>query len=155
MDDCNIFDALGQASSSEAGSIFRNFLRGSVRHLISSVMAEEVAALCGPKHQPNDSKFVRAGSAPGRVLIDDKREDVVRPRVRQRTADGSQEVSLETYLAANDTAELLASIIQALASGVSNREMKNVKPGSPGVSRSNVSRYWQQAGDKFINEFRG
>ena len=48
MDDCNIFEALGQVSSGEAGSIFRNFLRGSVRHLISQVMADEVVALCAP-----------------------------------------------------------------------------------------------------------
>ena len=52
MDDCNIFETLGQVSSGEAGVIFRNFLRGSVRHLISTVMAEEVEALCGPKHHP-------------------------------------------------------------------------------------------------------
>ena len=54
MDDCNIFETLGQVSSGEAGVIFRNSLRGSVRHLISLVMAEEVEALCAPKHRSND-----------------------------------------------------------------------------------------------------
>ena len=44
---------------------------------------------------------------------------------------------------------------QALASGVSTREIKNVKPDSPGVSKSNVSRHWQQVGHKFVDEFRG
>ena len=39
MDDCIIFEALGQVSSSEAGEIFRNFLRGGVRQMISEVMA--------------------------------------------------------------------------------------------------------------------
>lgn len=48
MDDCNIFETLRQVSS---GVIFRNFLRGSVRHLISTVMAEEVEALCGPRER--------------------------------------------------------------------------------------------------------
>ncbi len=48
----------------------------------------------------------------------------------------------------------MASIIQTLASGVSTREMQNVKPDAPGVGKSNVSRYWKDAGDKFINEFR-
>ena len=155
MDDCNIFEALGQVSSGEAGAIFRNFLRGSVRHLISSVMAEELNALCGPKHHPNDSDYTRAGSSSGRVLIDGQREGVAKPRVRQDDATGTtHEVKLETYAAANDTAELSASIIQALASGVSTREMQNVKPASPGVGKSNVSRLWQQAGDKFVDEFR-
>jgi transposase-like protein len=155
MDDCNIFETLGQVSTSEAGVIFRNFLRGSVRHLISSVMAEEVEALCGPRHYPNDSDLVRAGSSSGRVLIDGKREEVIRPRVRRRDESGGQhEVPLETYQAANDSAALSASIIQALASGVSTRELHKVQAGSPGVSKSNVSRHWQQAGAKFIDEFR-
>ena len=73
MDDCNIFDALGQVSSSEAGTIFRNFLRGSVRHLIVDVMPAKVNELSGPKHHPNDSEFVRAGSISGRVLIGARR----------------------------------------------------------------------------------
>jgi len=33
MDDCNILETLGQVSSGEAGVIFRNFLRGSVRQM--------------------------------------------------------------------------------------------------------------------------
>ena len=63
MDDCNIFEALGQVSSGEAGSIFCNFLRGSVRHLISQVMADEVAALCGPKHRPTEGDYARGGTS--------------------------------------------------------------------------------------------
>ena len=48
MDDCIIFEALGQVSSREAGEIFRNFLRGGVRQMISEVMATVVEALCDP-----------------------------------------------------------------------------------------------------------
>jgi transposase-like protein len=155
MDDCNIFETLGQVSSSEAGSIFRNFLRGSVRQMICEVMAAEVNELCGPKHWPNDSGYVRAGSSSGRVVVEERREELIRPRVRQKAADGTQqEVKLATYQAANDPDQLTASIVQALASGVSTREMQNVKPESPGVSKSNVSRHWQQVGHKFVDEFR-
>ena len=32
--------------------------------------------------------------------------------------------------------------------------MQNVKPESPGVSKSNVSRHWQQVGHKFVDAFR-
>jgi putative transposase len=156
MTDCNIFETLGQVSSREAGSVFRDFLRGSVRQMICEVMASEVTELCGPKHRPNDSSYVRAGSSPGRVLVDGQREEVVRPRIRQEDANGvQQEVNLVTYQAAGDPEQLTASIIQALASGVSTREIKNVKPDSPGVSKSNVSRHWQQVGHKFVDEFRG
>jgi len=96
MDDCNIFEALGQVSSGEVGTIFRNFLRSGGRQLISEVMAAEVTALYGPKHHPIEETYVRSGSSTGRVLIDGQREEVIRPRVRQRTDSGSSEVQLET-----------------------------------------------------------
>jgi putative transposase len=156
MDDCNIIETLGQVSSSEAGDIFRNFLRGGVRQMICEVMAEEVTELCGPKHRPNNGIYVRAGSSEGRVLVDGEREEIVRPRVRREDpSEGSQEVKLATYQAANDPEQLNASIIQALSSGVSTREMQNMKPSSPGVGKSNVSRLWQDVGHKFVDEFRG
>ena len=155
MDERNIFETLGQVSSSEAGDIFRNFLRGSVRQMICEVMAAEVDQLCGPKHHPNGSGFIRAGSSSGRVVIEERREELIRPRVRQQDGRGNeQEVRLTTYQAANDPEQLTASIVQALASGVSTREMQNVKPESAGVSKSNVSRLWQQVGHKFVDEFR-
>ncbi len=59
MDDFNLIESLGQVSSSEAGVIFRNFLRGGVRQMICEVMAAEVNDLCGPKHQPNDSGYAQ------------------------------------------------------------------------------------------------
>ena len=156
MDDLNLTEPLGQVSASEAGVIFHNFLRGGVRQMICEVMAAEVTELCGPKHPPNNSGNVRAGSSSGRVIAYDQREDIVRPRVRREDESGQQEeVKLASYQAANDPASLTASIIQALASGVSTREMQKVKPGAPGVSKSNMSRLWQQAGSKFVDELRG
>ena len=90
------------------------------------------------------------------MIAYDQREDIVRPRVRREDEPGQQEeVKLASYQAANDSAALTASIIQALASGVSTREMQKVKPGAPGVSKSNISRLWQQAGSKFVDELRG
>ena len=65
-----------------------------------------------------------------------------------------EEAQLAAYHPANDLAELTASIIQALASGVSTREMRNVQAGAAGVGKSKVSRLWQQAGHKFGKEFR-
>lgn len=155
MDDCSIFSTLGQVSSSDAGAVFRDFLRGSVRQMICEVMAAEVNELCGPKHHPSDSAHFRSGTSPGRVLVDGEREEVVRPRVRRNDDSGSShEVPLTTYQAACDPQQLAASIVQSLASGVSTREVKNVKPNSPGVGRSNVSRLWQAAGHKFVDQLR-
>ena len=59
--------------------------------MICEVMAAEVTELCGPKHPPNNSGNVRAGSSSGRVIAYDQREDIVRPRVRREDESGQQE----------------------------------------------------------------
>ena len=152
----NLYETLGQVSSEDAGQIFRDHLRGFIRQMISEVMAAEVNELCGPKHKPSVSDHFRAGSSGGRVLLDGEREAVVRPRVRRRTGDtSSEEVVLSTYEAARDPSQLQDSIVTALMHGVSTRDVQKIKPNSPGVGRSNVSRHWQSVGHKFVDELRG
>ena len=152
----NLYQTLGQVSSEDAGQIFRDHLRGFVRQMISEVMAAEVTELCGPKHKPSDSSHFRAGSSSGRVLLDGEREAVNRPRVRKLNNNGrSDEVVLATYEAARDPSQLQDSIVTALMQGVSTRDVEKIKPNSPGVGRSNVSRHWQSVGYKFVDELRG
>jgi transposase-like protein len=153
MDD-NLYQALGQVSSEDAGQIFRDHLRGCVREMISEVMAAEVSELCGPKHKPDNSHYVRAGSSTGRVLVDGERESVVRPRVRKHTDDGSKEVVLSTYQAARDPSQLKDSIVIALMHGVSTRDVEKLKPDSPGVKKSNVSAHWKSVGHTFVDALR-
>lgn len=156
MTELNLLARLGQVSSGEAGDVFRNYLRGCVRQLISEVMASEVNELCGAKHSPNDGTMFRAGSSPGRVLHEANRVELSRPRVRRRLVDGStSEVQLATYQAACDPVHLQESIVNALVSGVSSRDVSQVLPESPGVKRSNVSRHWQKVGHKFVAALRG
>ena len=155
MSDSNLFQALGQVSGGEAAVVFRDHIRGYVRTMICEVMAAEVDHLCGPKHQPNESALFRAGNSSGRVLVDGEREEVVRPRVRQEQASSSTtEVTLASYQSASNPEELQASIVLALMAGVSTREIEQVKPHSPSVSKSNVSRLWQSAGHKFVDQLR-
>lgn len=152
----NLYETLGQVSSTDAGQIFRDHLRGFVRQMICEVMAAEVDELCGAKHQPSGGDHFRAGSSTGRVLFEGEREAVVRPRVRKRCSDGgSEEAVLATYQAARDPSQLQDSIVTALMHGVSTRDVGKVKPNSPGVGRSNVSRLWQSVGHKFVDELRG
>ncbi len=156
MSESNLLQSLGQVSVSEAGEIFRDYLRGCVREMICEVMAAEVNELCGPKHAPAGGDTYRAGSSPGRILHEGQREEVSRPRVRRRHASGSsEEVPLATYQSACDPQQLQASIITALRSGVSTRDLHNVQPKSPGVSKSNVSRHWQSMGHQFVEGLRG
>ncbi len=112
MHDSILLQTLGQVSGLDAGEVFRTHLRGCVLQMISEVMAEEVTALCGTKHHPSDDDYFRSGSS-GRVLIDGEREQIVRPRVRQRQDEGSSEVPLQTYQAASCPRELQQSIVTA------------------------------------------
>ena len=69
MDQCNLIELLGQASGSDAGGIFRQYLRGGVRMMLAEVMAAEVAELCGEKYHPSEEATCRrSGSTPGYVF---------------------------------------------------------------------------------------
>ena len=156
MEEFKLLQKLGQVSKGEAAKVFREHLRGVVRGMICEVMALEVEELCGSKHLRVRGETYRAGSSSGRVIHEGRREEVVRPRVRRHQRDGtSSEVTLESYQSASDPEQLEASIISALMAGVSTRDMKQVKPSSPGVGKSNVSRYWQRVGNEFVEQLRG
>jgi transposase-like protein len=156
MSEFSLFGMLGQVSGSEAGEVFRGFVRGHVRELVCRVMAEEVDLLCGPKHQPTGGDSFRSGNSPGRIQINGKREEIIRPRVRRRrSGGGSQEVLLQSYQSASDPGELEASILAALKAGVSTREVAGVAGETHGTSRSNASRLWQDVGHQFVDELRG
>ena len=84
MNQSSLFERLGQVSVSEAGEIFRSYLRGVVHHMLVDVMAAEVEELAGPKYRPTvDRVHRRAGSAAGRVLCEGRGETIKRPRVRR------------------------------------------------------------------------
>jgi len=102
MNESSLLQSLGQVPLSDAANVFRDHLRGAVRQMITDVMAQEVNELCGAKHHPTDGDTFRNGSTPGRVIYEGQREEVVRPRVRQRQANGStREIQLASYQAAS------------------------------------------------------
>lgn len=156
MDQFSVLQQLGQLNSSEAGQVFRDFLRGAVRDSLIGVMAEEVVELCGLKHQTGaNADNYRAGSAPGTVLHEGQREDIQRPRVRRRKRDNTTiEVPLSSYRAARESGQLDEMLMQALIAGVSGREMKRVHSKSPKSTRSSVSRLWKKQGAKLLAELR-
>lgn len=156
VDQSSLFEQLGQVAASEAGEVFRNYLRGAVRRMLVDVMAAEVEELTGPKYHPTgDREHRRAGSAEGHVLYEGREETVKRPRVRRVNPDGStQEVQLATYLAAQEPSELEAAIVRAMAAGTSSREVSAVYPESPKTSRANVSRLWATVGAANVLDFR-
>lgn len=158
MKEFKLFERLEQGTSGGVAEVFRSLMRGHVRWFICQAMMLEVAELCGPKHQrlrSGEAGAYRAGSSPGRVHIGGGRAEVTRPRVRRRKANGkSEELRLETYVAASDPGELEASILAALKAGVSTREARDVVPDALGTSRSSVSRLWCEVGHRFVDELR-
>jgi len=156
VDQSILLEQLGQVAASEAGGIFRDYLRGAVRCMLAEVMAAEVEELTGPKYHPTDDRtHRRAGSAGGQVLYEGRGETIKRPRVRRVNEDGTtKEVQLETYLAAQEPSELQAAIVRCLAAGTSSREVSAVYPDSPQTSRSNVSRLWAKVGAAKVSELR-
>lgn len=152
----SLFEQLGQVAASEAGEVFRSYLRGAVRRMFVDVMAAEVEELTGPKYHPTDDReHRRAGSADGHVVYEGRGETIKRPRVRRVNKDGStKEVHLETYLAAQEPSELEAAIVRAMVAGTSSREVSAVYPESPKTSRSNVSRLWATVGAARVHDLR-
>lgn len=136
--------------------MYRMFIRGAIREMLTRVLATEVEMLCGSAyHRDNSASCFRAGSAPGSVLYDGRREEVTRPRVRTRKDNGdTEEVQLTSYAAAQDPGELHAALLRALCGGVSTREQQSVFPESPAASKSSISRLWAQEGARVFEEFR-
>ena len=66
MKEVTLLGELSQADESEAGSIFREYIRGAVLSVTIDVMLKEVETLCGPSYRPLAGNApYRSGSAPG------------------------------------------------------------------------------------------
>lgn len=156
MNEYDVTMLLMQTENVELGAVFRDAMRGVARQTLLRVFAAETEALCGALYQPDAaSDCYRAGSAGGTVLHEGRREEVRRPRVRRKKADGaSEEVRLRSYEAAREPGHLEEMVLRALCAGVPAREQKRVHPESPSVSKSSVSRLWLREGAKMLEEFR-
>jgi transposase-like protein len=156
MEEIDVMIALGQAEGTEAGEVMESYVRGVARQAVVEVMAEEVKALCGGRYvrgQPRERR--RGGSAPGTVHVGGRSESIRRPRVRERGAEGTErERPLKTYEAARVGEELRAAILRALECGVSCRDQQRVHPEAGRCSKSEVSRQWEQAGRRHVEELR-
>jgi len=88
--------------------------------VLTELMAEEVDDVVGPKGRHDvDRAAVRHGSEDGSVTLGGRRVPVKRLRVR--TADGSEEVSMATYAHFADRDPLTAVVLEQMLAGVSTR----------------------------------
>src|SRR6202049_418574 len=88
--------------------------------VLAELMEEEVDEVVGPKgrHDPGRAA-VRHGHEAGEVTLGGRRVSVERPRVR--SADGAQEVALQTYAHFADRDPLTRLVLERMLAGVSTR----------------------------------
>lgn len=93
---------------------------GTGLQVMGALMAEDVAALCGPrgKHDP-DRAAVRHGHESGSVTLGGRRVPVRRPRVR--AADGSGELPVAAYELFSGTEILGRMAMERMLAGLSAR----------------------------------
>ena len=115
--------------------------------VLAELMEEEVDEVVGPKgrHDP-DRSAVRHGREDGSVTLGGRRVAVKRPRVR--SADGTEEVPLETYAHFADRDALTGVVLERMLAGVSTRRYartqelvgEEVEQAARSTSKSAVSR---------------
>ena len=156
MDKGSVLQALSQVGAEEAKEVFREYLRGATLEMLVGVMAEEVTELCGAAYHPSeDREFYRAGSAKGYGYVESRREDIVRPRVRRRQEDkGTEEITLESYAAAQDASEAQRLLLEALVTAGSMRRAGRIVHKQRGSSKSTVSRLWKKVGRERLAQLR-
>ena len=129
--------------------------------VFDELLQTEVTDIAGPKGRHNpDRQAVRHGNEPAKVPMGGRLIDVAKPRVR--AADGSGEVSLETWAALADRDLLAEHTLVSMLAGVSTRNYARVlEPAGPEVaeassstSRSSVSRRFVKATAAGVVEFR-
>jgi transposase-like protein len=118
------------------------------------LIEEEVRDLCGEKYDPTSgSGYFRAGSAPSSIYVDGRKEEITRPRVRELTEEGTEEIQLKTFKAARNTEEWEEVMMRSVLCGVSCRDQKALSPDHVrGKSASNVSRMWAEKASALVAE---
>jgi putative transposase len=139
-----------QGEEREAAGLMQELLRRSVRLGLYEAMAAEVEALCGPKHRPDaESDYRRAGSERGIAFLDGEREEIVRPRVREKEGG---EVRLATYEAASSPQALFERVVAAVAEGLPIRGAERATGRA--LSKSEASRMWVEKSREQLEELR-
>jgi putative transposase len=115
--------------------------------VLAELMEEEVTDVVGAKgkHDP-DRTAVRHGHEAGEVTLGGRRVGAQRPRVR--TADGTEEVPLQTYRHFADRDPLTRLVLEQMLAGVSTRRFRRtrepvgteVEAAARATSKSTVSR---------------
>jgi transposase-like protein len=145
----------GQDQFLDSAQSLRDYLQSSVRQALRCVIEQDVTALCGDRHKPDDaSDYYRAGSAQSYVMAHGKHEPMERPRVRERQGDGSsKEVSLRSWKLAQSQDDWEDAMMHATLCGVSTRSIPSLRESEVArESRSSISRLWQEKSAALVGQ---
>lgn len=147
----------GQVETLETADEFRAFIRSQTREALLRIVKEELEELCGPRHHPPvDAEYFRSGGVDSPVYVDGRRENLRRPRVRQRLDNGeTKEFFLKSWRLARDPEEWEEAMMRAVLCGVSTRKIASLR-GSEirGESKSSMSRLWQKKARELVEEMQ-
>ena len=140
-------------------SAFYGLCINAGKAVLSAMMEEDRAALCGPKGVPDVSRTAyRGGHTRSWVTLGGRRIPVSRPRVRALEA---AEMSLPTFAWAAHADPLNAATLAAIGAGVSTRRYRSTLDRLPAgqeegsVSSSAVSRRYVALSTERLSEWLG
>ncbi len=129
------------------------------RATIEAILQMSAQQLAGPKQQGQAAQrdIVYHGSQPGRVALRERQLRVNKPRLRKKQVPEGEtgEVEVPAYAALQKNARLADRMLEILMAGVSTRKYEQVLPDmaqTVGVSKSQVSREFIEAGERLLKE---
>jgi transposase-like protein len=132
---------------------FEQLVRAEAIRYALKVMGEEVRQLCGERHERKrgTSLAYRGGSEPGTIVVNNQREKIRKPRVRNEHG----ETSLATYTALHSYEGLGEFVSQLMLGGLTTRGYERGVAGHAaalGVSKSEASREFISESREALNE---
>jgi putative transposase len=132
---------------------------GAGLQVMQTIMAEDVAAVCGPKGKHDSARTaVRHGTEAGSVTLGGRRVPVTRPRMR--SADGAGELPVASYELFSSTEILGRMAMGRMLSGLSTRRYgdglepvgQRIERAATATSKSAISRRFVAATETALAE---
>jgi putative transposase len=127
------------------------------RSAIEAILLLSAEQTAGPQHKgKNTGDTVWYGRQKGVVPLAERKLRVDKPRLRRKGKGKDLEVQIPVYEAMQTNASLGQRILSILMQGISTRSYSKVLPEvaeTVGISKSNVSREFIEAGEQQMREF--
>ena len=131
--------------------VFHEQVRTLVRNGLLELISAEVTLLCGKSQQPDGGMFRRAGSEPVTIRTTSGKEAILKPRVRARQEDGSeQEIRLNTYEQIRRSKGLFDEVLEGMCYGASSSGVAQMTE----TSKGSVATAWKARSSELLSAFR-